>query len=75
MNGFPDFRDRIIVDEKVMGGQPVIKGTRVPIKLILHLLSQGCTIEDILEDYPFLTREDILAAQAYAADVLDHVSQ
>ncbi len=73
MNGLPDFRERITIDKRVMGGHPVIKGTRVPVRTILHLLSQGCTIEEVLEDYPFLTRDDILAAQAYAADVLERV--
>lgn len=60
--------DRIACDPKIMAGKPVIKGTRVKVELLLRLLSQGNTIEQLLEGYPQLTREDILAALAYAAD-------
>jgi uncharacterized protein (DUF433 family) len=54
-----------------MVGKPVVRGTRIPIELLLRLLGGGHSIEDILEDYPHLTREDILAAQAFAADYLN----
>ncbi len=49
------FHERITIDKRMMGGQPVIKGTRVPIRTILHLLSQGCAIKEVLEDYPCRT--------------------
>jgi len=61
---------RIEVNPKVMVGKPVIKGTRIPVELILRLLAQGITVEELLEDYPHLTREDIQAALLYAAGVL-----
>jgi len=62
--------DRIEVNPKVMVGKPVIKGTRIPVELILRMLSQGISEEEILEEYPHLTKEDIKAALAYAAEAL-----
>ena len=61
---------RIEVNPKIMLGKPVIRGTRIPIELILKKLSQKIEPEEILEDYPRLTREDIQAAIAYAAESL-----
>ena len=57
---------RIIIDEKVLFGQPVIKGTRVPVDLIIAKLAGGMTYEEVMAEYD-LTREDILAALDYAA--------
>ena len=62
--------NRIIVDPKVMAGKPVIKGTRIPVEQILRLLAQGLTIERVLEDYPHLTKDDIMAALLYAAKLM-----
>lgn len=62
--------DRIEINPKVMVGKPVIKGTRIPVELILRMLSQGISTEEILEEYPHLTKEDIQAALAYAAEAL-----
>ena len=62
--------DRIDVNPKVMLGKPVIRGTRIPVELILRKLSEGATEADLLDAYPRLTREDIHAAIAYAADTL-----
>jgi len=53
-----------------MLGKPVIRGTRIPVELILRKLSEGATEEGILDAYPHLSLEDIRAAEAYAADVL-----
>jgi len=61
---------RIEVDPRVMLGKPVIRGTRIPVELILRKLSEGATEEDILDAYPHLSLEDIRAAEAYAADVV-----
>jgi len=58
---------RIEINPKVMGGKPVIKGTRIPVELILKMLSQGISTKEILEEYLHLTKEDIQAALAYAA--------
>jgi uncharacterized protein (DUF433 family) len=61
---------RISQNPKVMTGKPVIRGTRIPVDLILSLLGEGHSIETVLDAYPGLKREDILAAQAFAADYL-----
>ena len=64
--------DRIEINPKVMLGKPVIRGTRIPVELILRKLSEGASEADLLEAYPKLTREDIRAAIRYAADTLAH---
>jgi uncharacterized protein (DUF433 family) len=61
---------RITIDPKIMSGQPVITGTRIPVSTLLGWLGKGETIETLLAEYPRLTRDDILAAQLYAADKL-----
>ena len=61
---------RIVIDPRIMGGKPVIKGTRIPVYFILELIANGWSIDDILREYPHLTREDVLAAVKYAARVL-----
>ena len=63
-------RDRIEMNPEVMGGKPVVRGTRVPVDLILRKLGAGIPEEAILADHPRLTHEDILAAQAFAADYI-----
>jgi len=65
-----ELENRIVVDPKIMGGKPVIKGTRIPVYFILELLSNGWSIDDILREYPHLSREDVLTAIRYAAKVL-----
>ena len=62
--------DRIERNPRVMMGKPVIKGTRIPVELILRKLSEGATLEELLDAYPHLSREDIQAALAYAAEAL-----
>ena len=64
--------DRIEVNPRVMLGKPVIRGTRVPVELILRKLSEGATEDDLLDAYPRLSRQDIQAAIGYAADTLAH---
>jgi uncharacterized protein (DUF433 family) len=64
--------ERVAIDPKVMLGKPVIRGTRIPVELILRKLAEGSHEEDLLEAYPRLTRENIRAAIAYAADVVAH---
>jgi len=59
--------DRIEINAKVMMGKPVIRGTRIPVELILRKLSEGAAEEDLLDAYPRLTRADIHAAIGYAA--------
>ena len=59
--------ERISVDSKVMVGKPVIRGTRIPVELIVRMLAQGIAEADILREYPRLQPQDIRAALTYAA--------
>jgi uncharacterized protein (DUF433 family) len=61
---------RVEINPEVMGGKPVIRGTRVPVEIILRKLGAGMTPEAIAADHPRLTPDDIRAAQAFAADYL-----
>jgi uncharacterized protein (DUF433 family) len=63
-----DWRDRISIKSTVCHGKPCIKGTRIWVSLILDLLASGSTIEEILEEYPHLTRDGIRACIAYGAE-------
>ena len=62
-----DWRDRIVVDPKICHGKPCIKGTRIMVSVILDNLAEGLTPEEIVEEYPPLTLDDVKAAVAYAA--------
>ena len=62
---------RIVIDEKILGGKPVIKGTRIPIEIILKKLAQNMDINDILRDFPRLTKEDIKASIMYAESLVE----
>jgi uncharacterized protein (DUF433 family) len=64
--------NRIEVNQEIMLGKPVIRGTRIPVELLLRKLSEGATETDLLDAYPRLTIADIQAALAYAADSLAH---
>ena len=61
---------RITMDPKIMTGKPVIKGTRVPVDLILKMLSQDISIDEILAEYPRLCKEDIRAALLYGSIII-----
>jgi len=65
---------RIVVDEKIRFGKPVIKGTRIPVELVVGKLAGGMSFEEIMHEYD-LAKPDILAALHYAAEVLsqEHV--
>jgi len=63
---------RIEINPSVMSGKPVIRGTRVPVELLLRKLGEGATESELLDAYPRLTREDIQAALHYAADTVAH---
>lgn len=63
---------RITTDPSVCGGRPCIRGLRVRVKDILDLLANGASVEEILNDYPYLEREDVVASLQYAAAQLDH---
>ncbi|MGA7862813.1 MAG: DUF433 domain-containing protein [Stellaceae bacterium] len=62
--------ERIEINPEIMGGKPVIRGTRVPVELVLRKLGAGISTEQILADHPRLVLDDIRAAQAFAADYL-----
>lgn len=66
-----ELKDRITIDPKIMVGKPVIKGTRITVDLVLRLLTQGMETEEILENYPHLKKEDILAAIEYATGLVE----
>ncbi len=59
--------ERISIDPRICHGQACVKGTRIPVHQIVRMLANGDTIEDLLEEYPPLRREDILACLDYAA--------
>jgi len=61
---------RITTDPKVLAGKPVIRGTRIPVYLIMELLAAGNTRQEILKEYPQLKDEDITAAMTYASQLL-----
>ena len=65
-----NWRDRIVSDPDILVGKPAVKGTRISVELILGWLAQGWTHEMLLDSYPQLAREDILAALAFAAEMM-----
>ena len=62
--------NRIVSNPKILGGKPVIKGTRLSVDFILNLLASGCPEKEILEDYQHITIDDIHACLALAANAL-----
>jgi uncharacterized protein (DUF433 family) len=64
--------DRISIDPEVLSGKPVIKGTRIPVYLIIQLLANGMTEKEILKQYPTLKKQDIKAALVYASKSLEN---
>jgi len=67
-----DWREWVVIDPDIHHGEPCIRGTRVPVAMIVGSLADGMSFEEILREYPQLTKEDIQAALAYAAEVLEH---
>jgi uncharacterized protein (DUF433 family) len=65
-----NWRDHIVSDPNILVGKPAVKGTRISVELILGWLANGWTHEMILDSYPQITREDILAALAFATEML-----
>jgi uncharacterized protein (DUF433 family) len=61
-----DWKDRIIVDPKILVGKPVIKGTRLAVEFIVDLLAQGWQESEVIRNYPGVTRDDIAACLKYA---------
>jgi uncharacterized protein (DUF433 family) len=65
-----EWRERITLDPAVLVGKPVVKGTRLAVEFIIDLLAKGWTVEDVLRNYPGITREDVQACLAYASEIL-----
>ena len=63
--------DRISIDPAICHGQACVKGTRIPVHQIVRMLANGDTIEDLLSEYPALSRADILACLDYAAELAE----
>lgn len=61
-----DLLARVEIDPEVMLGKPVIRGTRITVEIILEKIAAGCSMDEILDEYPRLTHPDLLAAVAYA---------
>lgn len=66
--------ERIIINPDICNGRPVIAGTRLTAQTVIEFLAAGDSPEDIMGEYPYLTREDILACLAYSARVMAHTS-
>jgi uncharacterized protein (DUF433 family) len=64
-----NWKNRIVVDPNVLVGKPTISGTRISVELILDRTADGWTIEDLTEAYPAITRDDVLAALTFAAEI------
>lgn len=62
--------ERVAIDPDVCNGRPVVRGTRVAVQTILEFLGAGDSIEEVLEEYPSLTREDILACLQYSSRLM-----
>ncbi len=69
-----DWQERIVVDQKVLVGKPLIRGTRLSVEFILDLLANDWTIVQILSEYPQLAREDVMAVLKYAAEMAKETS-
>ena len=64
--------ERIEIHPDVCNGRPVVRGTRIAVKTVLEFLAAGDSVDDILEEYPTLTREDVQACLAYASGLMDN---
>jgi uncharacterized protein (DUF433 family) len=69
-NEMKSYHNRIHINPDIMLGKPVIKGTRIPVELIVRKIGEGALTKDLLDAYPNITKEDIQAAVLYAADTL-----
>ena len=65
-----DYKNHIEANPKIMFGKPCVKGTRIPVDLILEKLAYGETVEDLLDGYPRITKDDIFACLLFAAHYL-----
>jgi uncharacterized protein (DUF433 family) len=63
---------RIEIDPSIMLGKPVVRNTRIPVELLLRKLAEGATVDELLDAYPRLTKQDIHASLEYAANAIAH---
>lgn len=63
---------RIIIDPTICNGRPVIQGTRITVQTVMEFLSAGDSVDDVLEEYPSLSREDVLACMEWAARLMSN---
>lgn len=61
---------RIVFDPKILGGKPILKGTRIAVEFVLELLASGMTADEIVREYPHLTKQDVRTVLSYAAAVV-----
>jgi len=66
-------KERISIDSEVCHGQACIKGTRIPVHQIVHMMANGDTVEDLLKEYPSLERVDIVVCLDYAASLTEEL--
>jgi len=66
------WKERILADPKVHHGDPCVRGTRIPVAMIVGSLADGMSVEEVLREYPQLCEKDIRAALEYAAEVMHH---
>jgi uncharacterized protein (DUF433 family) len=63
---------RIVINPEVCGGRPIVAGTRMRVSDVLDALAADVAIDELLADFPYLTREDVIACLAYGARAVDH---
>lgn len=64
--------NRIVIDPDICNGKPVIEGTRITAQTVLEFLAAGDSIEDVLDEYPSLTREDVLECVRFSSELMKH---
>jgi|OM-RGC.v1.032950252 Uncharacterized conserved protein len=64
-----DWHDRIVVDDAILAGKPFIRGTHIAVDLLMDRLADGWSLDDILNAYPRLTRDDVLAAIGFVTEI------
>ena len=66
------WKNKIVIDPEIHHGTPCIKGTRIPVSIIINSFADGMTLDQIQREYPQLKKEDVFASLSYAADVVQH---
>ena len=64
--------ERILIDPSICNGRPVIRGTRITVQTVLEFLGAGDSVDDILDEYPSLTKDDILACIRFSSQLMGH---